>query len=124
MRHASKPLAIKPPVIGESHPQKLAAFFLPSGDQGPDRAIGGSGMRINYWQSESWPEKTGSCEAAGISITEAKKQLRKKGGRAFTAFFDRNGGLLETREIDLKGNNVIKTGKSQRRRKHGKEICD
>jgi hypothetical protein len=65
-------------------------------------------MRINYWHSESWPEKNGSCESAGISITEAKRLLREKGGAAITCFFDRDGGLLETRKIELKGNNTTK----------------
>jgi hypothetical protein len=65
-------------------------------------------MRINYWNSEGWPEKSGSCEAVNVSVSEAKKQLKEKGGTAFTAFFDREGGLLETREIKLKGNNTTK----------------
>jgi hypothetical protein len=65
-------------------------------------------MRVNYWHSEGWPEKTGSCKSADISITEAKKLLRKKGGTAIICFFDRNYNLLETRKIELKGNNTTK----------------
>jgi hypothetical protein len=65
-------------------------------------------MKINYWQSEGWPEKNGSSECPGISVTEAKRLLKEKGGTAFTAFFDRDGGFLETRKIELKGNNTTK----------------
>jgi hypothetical protein len=46
-------------------------------------------MRINYWQSEGWPDQIGSCECPGLSLVEAKRLLREKGGVAFTAFFDR-----------------------------------
>jgi hypothetical protein len=65
-------------------------------------------VKINYWQSEGWPEANGAYELADISITEAKKHLREKGGLAFTAFFDRNCGLLAVQEIALKGNDTIK----------------
>ena len=63
---------------------------------------------INYWQSEGWPCQSGSCECPGISLTEAKRLLREQGGTAFTAFFNRKWELLETRKIELKGNNSTK----------------
>jgi hypothetical protein len=65
-------------------------------------------MKLNYWHSEGWPEKNGSGESVGISITDAKRLLRKRGGTAVTCFFDRDGGLLETRKIELNGNNTRK----------------
>jgi hypothetical protein len=65
-------------------------------------------MRLNYWHSEGWPEKAGSYELAGISVSEAKKHLKEKGGAAITCFFDKDGGLLETREIKMEGNNTTK----------------
>ena len=64
-------------------------------------------MKINYWHSEGWP-KTGSYELTGISVSEAKKHLKEKGGAAFTASFDRDWNLLGTRTIELKGNNTTK----------------
>jgi hypothetical protein len=65
-------------------------------------------MRINYWQSEGWPDQIGSCECPGLSLVEAKRLLREKGGVAFTAFFDRDWNLIEKRKIELKGNNSTK----------------
>jgi hypothetical protein len=51
---------------------------------------GGGGMRINYWHSEGRPEKNGSCESAGISITEAKRLLKMKSEKRVTATTDAN----------------------------------
>jgi hypothetical protein len=65
-------------------------------------------MSINYWQSEGWPE-AGSYEIADIGIANAKKHLREKGGKAFTAFFDRKGNLVEKRAIALKSGKEEKT---------------
>jgi hypothetical protein len=59
-------------------------------------------MKVSYWRSEGWPG-TGSYELAGISVREAEKHLKEKGGAAFTAFFNREGELLETREIAPEG---------------------
>jgi len=42
---------------------------------------------------------------SGISITAAKKLLRQFGGAAWTAHIDRDGGVFETTEIKLAGNN-------------------
>lgn len=39
------------------------------------------------------------------SITIAKKFLKKYGGHAWTEHYDRDGGLFETSDIKLKGNN-------------------
>jgi hypothetical protein len=58
-------------------------------------------VKINYWQSEGWPEKNGSSEYADLSVTEAKRFLKEKGGTAFTAFFDRKGVLLGTKKIEV-----------------------
>ncbi len=41
----------------------------------------------------------------GVSITHAKQLLRKYGGAAWTDHCDRSGGVFETTEIQLKGNN-------------------
>jgi hypothetical protein len=64
-------------------------------------------MRINCWHSEGWPEP-GSCELVDISITQAKKHLREKGGTAIACFLDRKYDLLGTRKIELKGDNSTK----------------
>lgn len=40
-----------------------------------------------------------------VSIKLAKSLLKKHGGRAYTCHFDRDGGLFETTEVKLKGNN-------------------
>ena len=42
---------------------------------------------------------------SGISITHAKKLLRKYGGSAWTEHIDRDGGCFEVTEINLAGNN-------------------
>ena len=41
----------------------------------------------------------------GISVTTAKKLLRQFGGSAWTAHIERDGGVFETTEIRLAGNN-------------------
>ena len=41
----------------------------------------------------------------GISITAAKKLLRQFGGAAWTNHIERDGGVFETTEIKLTGNN-------------------
>lgn len=41
----------------------------------------------------------------GISITAAKKLLRQFGGAAWTEHIERDGGVFETSEIRLSGNN-------------------
>ena len=40
-----------------------------------------------------------------VSITTAKKLMKKYGGTACTQHFDRDGGLFETTPVLLKGNN-------------------
>ncbi len=42
-----------------------------------------------------------------ITITMAKRMIKRYGGHAFTQHFDRNGGLFETTEVIIKGNNSI-----------------
>jgi len=41
----------------------------------------------------------------GITITEAKRLLKKFGGTAWTNHCDRDGGVFETTDIIVKGNN-------------------
>jgi len=41
----------------------------------------------------------------GISITRAKQLLRQFGGSAYTQHIERDGGVFETTEIKLGGNN-------------------
>lgn len=57
-------------------------------------------MRLHYWRSED-----GSEEESGITISYAKKLLKKKGGCAWTEHIDRDGGCFEVTDITLKGNN-------------------
>jgi len=42
---------------------------------------------------------------SGISITHAKQLLKEYGGSAWTSHIDRDGGIFETTEIKIKGNN-------------------
>jgi hypothetical protein len=56
-------------------------------------------MRLTYYQS---PEME---EAENVSIAEAKKLLKKNGGRAWTEHYERDGCLFDKTEIELKGNN-------------------
>jgi signal transduction histidine kinase len=57
-------------------------------------------MRLHYWQSEDKKERED-----GISITEAKKLLKQRGGRAWTEHYERDGTMFEVTPIRLKGNN-------------------
>lgn len=41
----------------------------------------------------------------GVSIKRAKELLKEYGGCAWTCHFDRDGGLFETTDIKMKGNN-------------------
>ena len=44
-------------------------------------------------------------EIEAIKVSTAKKLLKTYGGVAFTQHFDRDGGLFESTEITLNGNN-------------------
>lgn len=71
-------------------------------------------MRINYYE---FPEETplevlrendcseNDLRVGGISVTAAKTLLKKYGGMAWTDHCERDGGVFETTEIELKGNN-------------------
>jgi hypothetical protein len=63
-------------------------------------------VRVNSWSSEGYPDKPGSRAKDNIAVSEAKRLLREEGGTACTCFFDRDGSFVETRDIQLKGNNV------------------
>ncbi len=56
-------------------------------------------MRLSYWREN--PED----EAELVSIKEAKKLLKQKGGYAWTEHYERDGTLFEVTEIELQGNN-------------------
>ena len=70
-------------------------------------------MRLNYYQfPEGTPEEIlrehceeGENTIMGCSITTAKKLLKQYGGIAWTDHCERDGGVFETTEITLKGNN-------------------
>ena len=53
-------------------------------------------MRLNYWQSDDGKDKE-----QGISVKEAKRNLKEKGGFAWTDHYDRDGGLFEVTKIEL-----------------------
>ena len=65
------------------------------------------------WQCErGWCYECDKCitksvdyTLSGISVTTAKNLLESFGGSAWTCHFDRDGGLFETTEIKIKGNN-------------------
>ena len=71
-------------------------------------------MRLNYYEfpAETTAEvlKENGCELddrvlGGVSVTTAKKLLRKYGGSAWTEHIDRDGGCFEVTQITLTGNN-------------------
>lgn len=49
--------------------------------------------------------KDGNEQEDGISIRHAKELLKEKGGTAWTDHCERDGGVFETTEITLNGNN-------------------
>ena len=55
-------------------------------------------MRITYWRMNE------DDEPKVVSISHAKKLL-KKGGEAWTEHYERDGGLFEVTNVELKGNN-------------------
>lgn len=71
-------------------------------------------MRLNYYE---FPENTShsvlkeyGCDEndrciGGISVTSAKKLLKEHGGIAWTDHCERDGGVFETMDIVLTGNN-------------------
>ena len=81
-------------------------------------AIGGGECELDRESCEDCPEGAegwSQCSRfrvsdaedtlSGISITTAKKLLRQFGGSAWMAHIDRDGGVFETTEIRLAGNN-------------------
>lgn len=61
--------------------------------------------------ADGWSECTQFIVSAaetsigGISVKRAKELLRKYGGDAWTEHIERDGGVFEVTEIQLKGNN-------------------
>ena len=64
----------------------------------PDRDE--SNMRLHYWESEDGTERE-----EGISITEAKRLLKTKGGHAWTEHYERDGTMFESTSIKLNQDN-------------------
>ena len=70
-------------------------------------------MRLHYYQfPKGTPEEIlrehceeGEDTIMGCSITTAKKMLKQFGGTAWTDHIERDGGVFETTEITLEGNN-------------------
>ncbi len=56
-------------------------------------------MRLSYWREK--PEDDPEL----VTIKEAKKLLKEKGGYAWTEHYERDGGLFEVSKIELTGNN-------------------
>lgn len=56
-------------------------------------------MRLSYYRAH--PEDDPEL----VSIREAKKLLKQKGGYAWTEHYERDGTLFEVTEIELTGNN-------------------
>ena len=72
------------------------------------------GEDVNDWRgkplvtddtSDEDIERHFPAEVEACKVSDAKKFLRLCGGSAFTQHFERDGGLFETTEIKLKGNN-------------------
>lgn len=59
-------------------------------------------MKLHCWESS---DKLESEE--GISISEAKKLLKERGGYASTFHIDRDGCVFETTPIKLNRNNSV-----------------
>ena len=57
-------------------------------------------MRLHYWMSEDGD----TCEG-GVSLTEAKRLLKTRGGCAWTEHYERDGTMFEKTPIKLEGNN-------------------
>ena len=56
-------------------------------------------MRLSYWRQNKEDEP--EC----VKVNQAKKLLKTKGGYAWTEHYERDGGLFEVSNIELKGNN-------------------
>lgn len=55
-------------------------------------------MRITYYKAPGDDKDI-------VSIREAKRLLKEKGGNAWTEHYERDGTLFDTTEIKLEGNN-------------------
>ena len=53
-------------------------------------------MRLHYWQSND-----GKVREEGISITDAKRLLKKQGGYAWTEHYERDGTMFERTSITI-----------------------
>lgn len=56
-------------------------------------------MRLSFYREH--PED----DPEHVTIREAKKLLKQKGGRAWTEHYERDGTLFEVSEINPQGNN-------------------
>ncbi|QNB45871.1 hypothetical protein BR63_05795 [Thermanaerosceptrum fracticalcis] len=56
-------------------------------------------MRISYYRER--PEQ----EPEVVTVSEAKRLLKTKGGEAWTEHYERDGGLFDVTPILLTGNN-------------------
>jgi len=68
-------------------------------------AIGWKCERGWCYECEHICVKDVSDTLSGISITQAKQLLKEFDGSAWTCHIDRDGGVFETTQIKLKGNN-------------------
>lgn len=59
-------------------------------------------MRLSYYLP---PESSDDDEPVFVTIKQAKKLLKEKGGRAWTEHYERDGTLFEVSEIHVEGNN-------------------
>ena len=60
---------------------------------------------IDYEECEHYIPNEVGYQVSGISVTRAKKLMKEFGGTAWTHHMERDGGVFDTTEITLKGNN-------------------
>lgn len=74
-------------------------------DTGREHCVGCSICKGGWSECEHFICTEAEDTVEGCSVTEAKRLLREFGGFAWTDHCERDGGVFETTEITLKGNN-------------------
>ena len=71
----------------------------------PGQSCEGCPTGLAWWDCPHATVEDAEDIVSGITITAAKNLLRQFGGSAWTHHIERDGGVFETTEITLKGNN-------------------
>ena len=84
---------------------KINTYVFPDGVDPHTRYLEGAEAYAGTGNRETGRCTESDTEVLGITVTKVKQLIKKYGGHGFTQHIDRDGGLFDTTEIKLKGNN-------------------